>query len=183
MLSLHRSVHKRCMVCLVTVIGHIEFIQAGTQNILGQRFIILLQEEVLNMGEENYRPPRSLASTPMLWGQVFSKASPILPTLLIASCLSHMCSVFCGLSSCGRNISRHKFLSWTLYLSPGFHGPLTSHPKEPALISKIAATFSLTYPYTSTAHQEAGGTNIPTTSGVTYPGSYPHLQVGGADLQ
>ena len=49
----------------------------------------------------------------------------------------------CGLSSCGRNISRPKFLSWTLYLSPGFHVLLTSHLREPALIPKIAATFSL----------------------------------------
>ena len=177
------SVHKRCMICLVTFIGRIVFIRVGTQRKYFRAEIYYLQEEVLNMGEENYRPPPSLASTPMLWGQVFSKASPILPTLLITWCLSHTCSVFCGLSSYGRNISRHKFLSWTLYLSLGFHGPLASHPRGPALISKIAATFSLMYPYTSTAHQEAGGTNMSTTSGVTYSGSYPHLQVGGTDLQ
>lgn len=84
----------------------------------------------------------------------------------------------------GRNNSRPKFLSWTLYLLPGFHVPFTSQLRGPVLILKIAATFSFPLPLHNMALQEAGSTNTPTTSGVTHEGPYlPHLGVTGTDSE
>lgn len=84
-----------------------------------------------------------MAVTLMIWGQGFSEIAPILPMLLVFQCPSYTNSHFCGLSPSGRNNSRPKFLSWTLYLFPGFHVPLTCQLRGLPLIVKIAATLSL----------------------------------------